>query len=94
MERIAFEMNLDPVDFRMRNLLKKGDRLIKAYGMLAEENPIPKMVHQLKKSANYEERKKNVDAFNQVGKRLCYIISYYSGVKKYAKQSKQLMSIY
>ena len=68
MERIAFEMNLDPDDFRMRNLLKKGDRLIKAYGMLAEENPIPKMLHQLKKSANYEERKKNVDAFNQVGK--------------------------
>ena len=66
MERLAFELNLDPEDFRMRNLLKKGDRLIKAYGTLAEENPIPKMVHQLKQTADYLERKKNVDAFNQV----------------------------
>ena len=88
MERIAFEMNLDPVDFRMRNLLKKGDRLIKAYGNLAEENPIPKMVHQLKKSANYEERKKNVEAFNQVRKRLCYMILNYSGLK-YVTRSSQ-----
>ena len=66
MERISFELNLDPVDFRMKNLLKKGDRLIKGYGTLAEENPIPKMVHGLKQSANYLERKKKVDAFNQV----------------------------
>ena len=68
MERLAFEMNLDPVDFRMRNLLKKGDRLIKAYGTLAEENPIPKMVHQLKQSADYLERKQRVDTFNKVSK--------------------------
>ena len=66
MERLAFELNLDPEDFRMRNLLKKGDRLIKAYGTLAEENPIAKMVHQLKQTADYLERKKKVDAFNQV----------------------------
>ena len=68
MERISFEMNLDPLDFRMKNLLKKGDRLIKAYGTLAEENPIPKMVHSLKQSANYLERKKKVDEFNQVSR--------------------------
>ena len=68
MERLAFELNLDPEDFRMRNLLKKGDRLIKAYGTLAEENPISKMVHQLKQTADYLDRKKKVDAFNQVSK--------------------------
>ena len=69
MERLAFELNLDPADFRMRNLLKKGDRLIKSYGpTLVEENPLPKMIQGLKQSANYLQRKKSIDDFNKVVK--------------------------
>ena len=67
MERLAFELNLDPDEFRMRNVLRKGDRLIKSYGLtLAEENPLPKMVHELKQSSNYLERKNSIDEFNKV----------------------------
>ena len=67
MERLAFELNIDQADFRMRNLLKKGDRLVKSYGLtLAEENPLPKMISGLKQSSNYIQRKKNIDDFNKV----------------------------
>ena len=70
MERLAYELNIDPADFRMRNLLKKGDRLIKSYGLtLAEENPLPKMIHGLKQSSSYLQRKKSIDDFNKVWKR-------------------------
>ena len=72
MERLAFELNIDPADFRMRNLLKKGDRLVKSYGLtLVEDNPLPKMIQGLKQSSNYLQRKKNIDDFNKVLKRKC-----------------------
>ena len=67
MERLAYELNVDPAEFRMRNILKKGDRLVKSYGLtLAEDNPLPKMINELKQSSNYLERKNNVDEFNKV----------------------------
>ena len=67
MERLAFELNMDPAEFRMKNILKKGDRLVKSYGLtLAEENPLPKMIHELKQSSNYLERKNSIDEFNKV----------------------------
>ena len=67
MERLAHELNVDPADFRMRNLLKKGDRLVKSYATtLAEENPLPKMIHDLKLSSNYLQRKKIIEEFNKV----------------------------
>jgi xanthine dehydrogenase molybdopterin-binding subunit B len=74
MERLAHELNVDPEEFRMRNVLKKGDRLIKSYGLtLAEDNPLPKMIHELKQSSNYLERKKSVDEFNKVSTFYIYL---------------------
>ena len=67
MERLAYELNVDPTEFRMRNILKKGDRLVKSYGLtLAEDCPLPKMIHDLKQSSNFLERKKSLDEFNKV----------------------------
>ena len=67
MERLAYELNVDPAEFRMKNILKKGDRLVKSYGLtLAEDNPLPKMINELKQSSNYLERKNSVDEFNKV----------------------------
>ena len=67
MERLAYELNVDPAEFRMKNILKKGDRLVKSYGLtLAEDNPLPKMINELKQSSNYLERKKSVGEFNKV----------------------------
>ena len=67
MERLAYELNIDPAEFRMRNLLKKGDRVVKCYGpTLLEENPLPKMIHGLKQSSNYLQRKKSIEEFNKV----------------------------
>ena len=69
MERLAFELNMDPVEFRMLNLLKKGDRLVKSYGpTLAKENPLPKMIQELKDSSNYLQRRTDIEAFNKVEK--------------------------
>ena len=67
MERLAFELNMDPVEFRMLNLLKKGDRLVKSYGpTLAKESPLPKMIQKLKDSSNYLQRRTEIAAFNKV----------------------------
>ena len=68
MERLAFELNMDPYEFRAINFLKKGDRLVKGFSpKLIKENPLPGMVETLKQSSRYLERKVEVDEFNKVG---------------------------
>lgn len=52
MERIAHNLGKDPLDVRMLNM-KKGD------------NPIPEMIEQLKKDANYDDRFSEIKKFNQ-----------------------------
>ena len=67
MERLAHELNMDPLEFRMNNLLKKGDRLVKSFSpRLLKDNPLPQMIEKLKQSSKYVERKKLVDEFNKV----------------------------
>ena len=67
MERLAHELDVDPLEFRMKNFLKKGDRLVKNYGpTLLKENPLPKMIQSLKETSKYLQRIKMVDQFNKV----------------------------
>ena len=67
MERIAFELNMDPYEFRAANYLKKGDRLVKGFTpKMIKDNPLPDMVETLKQSSRYLERKVEVDEFNKV----------------------------
>ena len=67
MERLAFELNMDPYEFRAANFLKKGDRLVKGFvPKMIKDNPLPGMVETLKQSSRYLERKAEADAFNKV----------------------------
>ncbi|KAJ8720088.1 hypothetical protein PYW07_012131 [Mythimna separata] len=52
MERIAFNLKLDPIEVRLLN-------------MSTENNPIPELINQLKIDANYDDRKKQVEEFNK-----------------------------
>ena len=77
MERIAHELNMDPLEFRSRNFLKKGDRLVKGFvPRMVKDNPLPTMIEMLKESSNYLERKYEVEEFNRV-KRLFYITDFH-----------------
>ena len=67
MERLAYELNMDPLEFRTKNLLKKGDRLVKCFvPRMIKDNPLPEILEILKQSSNYLERKVRVDEFNKV----------------------------
>ena len=77
MERIAYELKMDPLEFRSRNFLKKGDRLVKGFvPRMVKDNPLPTMIEMLKESSNYLERKYEVEEFNRV-KRLFYITDFH-----------------
>ena len=67
MERLAYELNMDPLEFRTKNFLKKDDRLVKGFvPRMIKDNPLPDMLEVLKHSSNYLERKIQVDEFNKV----------------------------
>ncbi|XP_064292368.1 uncharacterized protein LOC128674487 [Plodia interpunctella] len=51
MDRIAYNLRKDPLEVRLLNMSKK-------------DNPIPDLIDQLKKDANYDQRLKEVNAFN------------------------------
>ena len=65
MDHIATSLGVDPLEFRMNNLLKKGDPCLDD-GPLQGVNKIPDIVAQLKEKSNYVARKAAVAAFNQV----------------------------
>ncbi|XP_073980918.1 uncharacterized protein isoform X2 [Rhodnius prolixus] len=52
MEHIASVVNKDPIDVRLANMKKEG-------------NPIPQMIKDVKQLADYDNRKKKVNQFNQ-----------------------------
>ncbi|XP_026741667.1 xanthine dehydrogenase 1-like isoform X2 [Trichoplusia ni] len=55
MEKIAFSLHRDPVEVRLKN-------------MDFENNPIPDMINQIKKDANFDERSQQVQEFNRVNR--------------------------
>lgn len=72
MEHIADTLKKDPLEVREANYLKPGDDLIPAHGVqeagskFEGENLAPVLVDEIKKNANYEARKKEVEDFNKV----------------------------
>ncbi|XP_052742075.1 xanthine dehydrogenase/oxidase-like [Bicyclus anynana] len=56
MERIAYELNLDPIAVRLRNLDKKN------------YNDVAKMFDALKNNSDYEKRRYAVDKFNKANR--------------------------
>nr|CAD7401854.1 unnamed protein product [Timema cristinae] len=55
MEHIAKVVNKDPIEVRLKN-------------MPEETNPIAEMINDIKKSSNYEERKKYIENFNKLNR--------------------------
>ena len=58
MEHLAHELGEDPLEFRMKNMIgeaKSGEKL----------HPMREIIERLKKTSNYEIRKKDIKAFNK-----------------------------
>jgi xanthine dehydrogenase molybdopterin-binding subunit B len=67
MEHIAFTLKKDPLEVRMVNFIKNGDSIFAVPSLkLKEENPLPKIIEDLKMSADYNDRVKFIDNFNKV----------------------------
>lgn len=65
MDHIAHKLNMDPVELRLKNLLKDGDPLVT--GVTFEGgNPTEAMVKTLKKKSCYDKRKLEIEEFNEV----------------------------
>lgn len=68
MEHLAAAIQMDPLELRMKNMLRVGDELLDG-SVFAEEaakeaNPLPTLIDQLKHSAKYDERMTAVAQFN------------------------------
>lgn len=58
---------MDPLQLRTVNLIKNGDAIVGIPGLkFSGENPIPKLIEDLKSSSEYDTRKDFVDNFNKV----------------------------
>ncbi|XP_021947093.1 xanthine dehydrogenase/oxidase [Folsomia candida] len=69
MEHISHVLKKDPGEVRATNFIKAGDPLLGVPGKTFEgENPISKMIVDLKTSSDYDARKKFVDNFNKTNR--------------------------
>ena len=65
MDHLANQLGMDPLELRLKNLLKSGDPLVNGKTFNGD-NPIVMMLQKLKKSSIFEERQRAVDEFNKV----------------------------
>ena len=67
MEHCAAAVGMDPLEFRLKNALKPGDAVISG-GTMGEEGTAPavKLIEQVRTSAKFDERRQEVQQFNQV----------------------------
>lgn len=67
MESVAVALGLDPLEFRLNNLLAPGDLTLQGPPF---EGPmaIPELVEALKASCDYDARMSEIATFNQVRK--------------------------
>jgi xanthine dehydrogenase molybdopterin-binding subunit B len=66
MEHIAHVLKKDPLEVRMANMMKSGDALLADPEYFQAENPLPQIIQDLQNSANYKDRKRFADNFNEV----------------------------
>ena len=57
---------MDPIELRLKNLLKDGDTLVTG-ATFNGENPTKAMIEIIMASASYEQRKLATEEFNRVG---------------------------
>ena len=65
LDEIARRLGKDPLAVRQANFYGKESRNTTPYGMKVEDNIIPELVDELKKKADYEERRQQAAAFNR-----------------------------
>ena len=63
-DRIAWTLELDPLDVRKRNFYGDGDRDMTPYGMRVTDNVLPELIESLEKTSDYRARREDVAAFN------------------------------
>src|SRR5258706_9876000 len=61
---IARRLGRDALDVRRANFYGNTDRNVTPYGMVVEDNIIPRIVDQLEASSDYRERRRRIQAFN------------------------------
>ncbi len=67
LQKIAFTLGLDPLDVRMKNMYRKGD--IAPYGEeILHAEHVGEIFEKLRKDSRWDERRKNVAAFNAKNK--------------------------
>ncbi|WP_169570228.1 xanthine dehydrogenase molybdopterin binding subunit [Sneathiella limimaris] len=64
MDAIAFDLKLDPLNVRQRNLYGKTDRNVTPYDMVIEDNIAAEIMGELQESADYSARRDAIKAFN------------------------------
>ncbi len=64
MDRIAWALDLDPLDVRYRNLYGTTTRNVTPYGMTVEDNIAAEVMRQLEASSDYRRRRAGIAAFN------------------------------
>ena len=67
MDQLSIKLGVDPLTIRKRNFYKKG-RDITPYGQQVRDNVIRKLVLELEKSCDYQQRRKDITAFNMKNK--------------------------
>lgn len=65
-EAIAQKLNVDALDVRRRNCYGTDHRNVAPYGQLICNNTLPEIFSQLETSANYRERRSEIDVFNRL----------------------------
>ena len=64
MEHMAAKLNMDPLEFRIKNFFKDGDMLLFGHPFKGH-NPLPDLITDLGKSAKLDQRKADIKTFNQ-----------------------------
>ena len=59
MEHLAHEIGMDPLEFRLKNMIKEARVLPRT-----EPNILPQIIEHLKVSSTYEERMNQIQTFN------------------------------
>lgn len=67
LNEVALELNMDPVELRKKNVLKKGGTTITGQ-VLTEEVILPEMIEHLLEKANYYKVKAEYEEFNALNK--------------------------
>lgn len=63
MEHLAHDLGMDPLEFRMKNMVTESDPIPPAL-KANEQNPLPEIVNKLKETSFYDQRAADIKTFN------------------------------